>query len=220
MQKQVHVQIQGCQGHRENHWAGWKQVGHILNRNNQHKAGVSNEEHYPDLTDQIRQHSFDRSRMLHLDYGSRDLTWWIWDGGDEDEDHGLGQRANGALWQSQHWEHSPSDPETPYKVQWQIWCQLIVQGVGPYQTDWSPLDLHIASSHDSDCSSPFSVGPAYLEEMSTSTWNYSAYSIGATHANAHFHNQAYQQGHQIECVHPNFHQHFIRGKSQRRGEIS
>jgi hypothetical protein len=35
--------------------------------------------------------------------------------------------------------------------------------------------------------------------------------------NSDAHNQAYEQGHQIRHVHPNFHQHFKKGKNPKKG---
>jgi len=36
--------------------------------------GVPSHEHDPDLPEQLRRHGYGRTRMLHSDYGSRDLS--------------------------------------------------------------------------------------------------------------------------------------------------
>jgi hypothetical protein len=65
-------------------------------------------------------------------------------------------------------------------------------------------------AHDPNCSYPLSHGPADLEEMSTSTRNSDTLNVSATHGDAHPHDGAYTEAHQIKLIHPNFHQHIKR----------
>jgi hypothetical protein len=41
--------------------------------------------------------------------------------------------------------------------------------------------------------------------------------VSATVAGTYHRHRAFEQGHQVQCVHPNFHQHFIIGKKPKKG---
>jgi hypothetical protein len=68
------LQIQGCGGFRADFRIGRKYLGGILNGYHQHQPGVPSQEHDPDPPNQLRRHSHSGARMLHPDYGSRDLS--------------------------------------------------------------------------------------------------------------------------------------------------
>ncbi len=143
-----HLQVQSHLGQGEDFWGGWKQLGSLINRKNQHKAGVSSQRHNQTMTDQVRGCNLDWTRMLHLDHGSCDLSGQIGNNWNSDENQGLSWRVDGAFQLSQHWCHSLNNPGTEDQVQWHFWNQWTVQPIVPDETDWGPLDLHLASSHD------------------------------------------------------------------------
>jgi hypothetical protein len=58
---------------------------------------VSHFRHNPDTPDQLRRHGHGRTRMLHPDHGSRDLSGQIRDDRDPEVDHGLDQRTGGTF---------------------------------------------------------------------------------------------------------------------------
>jgi hypothetical protein len=68
------LQVQDCGGFRMNFRIGGEHLGGLLNGDHQHKPGVPGQELDPDLSDQLRRHHHRGTRMLHPDYGSRDLS--------------------------------------------------------------------------------------------------------------------------------------------------
>jgi hypothetical protein len=62
-------------------------LGFLLHRNLQHEPGMSGQEHDPDMPDQLRRHDHSRTGMLHPDQWSHDLSRWIQDDQDPEEDH-------------------------------------------------------------------------------------------------------------------------------------
>jgi hypothetical protein len=221
-----HMQIQGCWGFRTDFRIGRKQLGGLLHWDHQNEPGVPGQEHDPDMKDQLRRHGHSRTRMLHPDYRSRDLSRWIRDNRDPEEDHGLYRRIGRTFRFSQHQGHPYSHSRAPDEVQRRVRRERAVQGTGPNPASWDALDLHLASSHDWNWSGPLPDWHADLEEMFQQNGlrrDNSPGPVGTSFAGfqptseTHRDTGDQQSGHQIKCVNPYSYQHLMK-KLPKKGE--